>query len=161
MGKAYLLLGGNVGDRKWFLDNAGLQAGRLIGPVERSSSLWETEPWGFTHETPFLNQVIILATTLRPEEIMEKIRHIEQDLGRIREKTVHYAARTIDIDILFYDDLVINQNDLIIPHPRIQERRFVLEPLAEVEPELVHPLTGTTVSELLAACGDRLNVRKV
>jgi 2-amino-4-hydroxy-6-hydroxymethyldihydropteridine diphosphokinase len=159
MGKTYLLLGGNIGNRAKYLKSAREQISRFIGGIEKASSIYETEPWGFSHETPFLNQVVISITGLHPGEIMLIIRDIEKGFGRVREKE-HYSARTIDIDILFYDDMIINREDLVIPHPRLHERRFVLVPLAEVEPDLVHPVFKKSISVLNAECDDKLMVRK-
>ncbi len=159
MGKSYLLLGGNIGNRAMYLESARKQISRFIGDIENVSSIYETEPWGFSHETPFLNQVVISLTRLEPGEIMRRIRDIEKSFGRVREKD-HYSARTIDIDILFYDDMIIKKEDLVIPHPRLHERRFVLAPLTEVEPDLVHPVFKKSISVLYAECDDKLKVRK-
>ncbi len=130
---------------------------RLIGNIEKSSSVYETQPWGFVHDTPFLNQLIIAGTLLEPLEVMQTILNIENNLGRVRKKD-HYSARTIDIDILFYDNRIINEKDLVIPHPQLHKRRFALEPLAEVEPGLVHPVLKKTVTTLLSECDDPMNV---
>jgi 2-amino-4-hydroxy-6-hydroxymethyldihydropteridine diphosphokinase len=161
MAKAYLLLGGNIGNRDIYLTNARDNVSQLIGEIERSSSVYETEPWGFNDEKPFLNQVIISLTSMKPREIMDIIRNIEESLGRVRGIKDHYTSRTIDIDILFYDNVVINDHDLVIPHPRIHERRFVLQPLVEIEPGLMHPVLNKTIAVLHDECADKLQVRRL
>ena len=161
MAKAYLLLGGNIGNREVYMTIAREKVSRLIGKIERSSSVYETEPWGFNDNNPFLNQVIVSLTSLEPREIMKIIRNIEESLGRVRGKKDHYTARTIDIDILFYDNIVINDHDLVIPHPRLHERRFVLQPLVEIEPELIHPVLNRTISVLNDECADKLQARRL
>jgi 2-amino-4-hydroxy-6-hydroxymethyldihydropteridine diphosphokinase len=161
MAKAYLLLGGNIGNRDIYLTIAREKVSQLIGEIERTSSVYETEPWGFKDEKPFLNQVMISLTTMKPREIMNIIRNIEESLGRVRGIKDHYTARTIDIDILFYDNMVINDHDLVIPHPRIHERRFVLQPLVEIEPGLMHPVLNKTIAVLNDECADKLQVRRL
>lgn len=159
MSRVYLLLGGNTGDRDMFLNMARQKIACQIGVPAAVSSVFETEPWGFSHETDFLNQLIIVETLLEPADVISGVLSIEQQLGRSREKD-HYTARTIDIDILFYDDMVIDKKDLSIPHPLLHRRRFALEPLAEVEPGLVHPVFNKTVARLLSECEDTSRVEK-
>jgi 2-amino-4-hydroxy-6-hydroxymethyldihydropteridine diphosphokinase len=160
MAKIYLLLGGNMGDRIAYLKKAGKKIAELIGDIACTSSVYETQPWGFSHETPFLNWLIVAETALEPAEAMRTILDIEQQLGRVREG-VELCARTIDIDILFYDERIIIEKDLVIPHPRLHSRRFALEPLAEVERGLVHPVFKKTIDRLLNECTDHLNVQKL
>ena len=160
MAKIYLLLGGNMGDRIAYLKKAGKKIAGSIGDIVCTSSVYETQPWGFSHETPFLNWLIVADTALEPAEAMRTILNIEQQLGRVREG-MEFKARTIDIDILFYDDKIISEKDLVIPHPRLDKRRFALEPLAEVERGLVHPVLRKTIDRLLDECTDYLNVRKL
>ncbi len=159
MGKTYLLLGGNIGDRIMHLRMARQKVHDLIGKPVSVSSVFETQPWGFVHKTNFLNQLIIVRTFLSPEQVMEKIREIEQHLGRIRDEK-QYTERTIDIDILFYDDLILNKKDLTIPHPQLHKRSFALVPLAELEPGLVHPVFKKTIKTLLNECPDTMKVNK-
>jgi 2-amino-4-hydroxy-6-hydroxymethyldihydropteridine diphosphokinase len=121
------------------------------------SALYESDSWGFVSE-PFINQVIIIETTLTPEEVLARTQKIEIQLGRTRNKD-GYEARTIDIDLLYYDDLVVCSKTLILPHPRISERRFVLVPLNEVAPNKTDPITGRKVNEMLHACSDISAVR--
>jgi 2-amino-4-hydroxy-6-hydroxymethyldihydropteridine diphosphokinase len=155
----YLLIGSNLGDRKKQLKNAVRFINERIGQVTRYSSIYETEPWGFSSEDNFLNRVLKVSTFLTPEEVMIKIFEIEKSFGRVR-KEEGYASRTMDIDILFYDDLVMLSDTLKIPHPRLQDRKFVLVPLNEIAPRLIHPLSAKTIRNLLAECNDSKEVRK-
>ena len=156
----YTLLGGNLGDKKKIFEEARELLGERIGKISALSSVYETEPWGFESEDIFWNQVLKMETELSPEEILAKIQQIEQDLGRIRKEN-QFSSRIIDIDILFYGDQIINQENLIIPHPRIQERKFTLVPLCEIAPELLHPVLKKSIGQLLKECPDRLNVKLV
>ncbi|MGF1583770.1 MAG: 2-amino-4-hydroxy-6-hydroxymethyldihydropteridine diphosphokinase [Bacteroidales bacterium] len=160
MAQIYLLLGGNTGDRTNYLNMAREMIARYIGTVETVSAFYETEPWGFENGNLFLNQLVVANTGLEPGQALEKILKIELQLDRERIEG-QYSSRTIDIDILFYEDRVINEKDLVIPHPRLHERRFALEPLAEVVPELTHPVLGKTISRLLEECPDTLMVKKL
>jgi 2-amino-4-hydroxy-6-hydroxymethyldihydropteridine diphosphokinase len=160
MALIYLLLGGNTGDRVKYLDMARNEIARHIGKPEAVSSLYETEPWGFDTANLFLNQLVIADTNLDPASALEKILKIELQLKRER-KEKQYSSRTIDIDILFYEDRVIAEEGLIIPHPRLHERRFALEPLAEMVPEMLHPVSGKTISRLLEECKDKLQVKRL
>ncbi len=159
MGGIYLLVGGNVGDRISYLNMAAEKIALLIGKVKASSSVWETEPWGFEDDTPFLNRLHVTDTRLEPHVLMQTISVIEKKLGRVRDGN-KYVPRTIDIDILFYNDRVINEPRLIIPHPELHKRRFALEPLAEVSPSFIHPVLNRSVAEILAECDDPCRVRK-
>jgi 2-amino-4-hydroxy-6-hydroxymethyldihydropteridine diphosphokinase len=145
---AYLSLGSNLGDRVHYLDEAIrlLQDANLT--ITRRSSLYETEPRDFIHQPWFLNLVVEAQTRLFPRQLLSRIRRVEGQLGRKRR--IAKGPRTIDIDILFFGNSVIEASDLVIPHPRLEERRFVLEPLAELASELRHPVTCRSVRELLA-----------
>jgi 2-amino-4-hydroxy-6-hydroxymethyldihydropteridine diphosphokinase len=154
----YLLLGGNVGDRLAYLSEAKKNIGDLIGKCIKKSSLYQTQAWGFNHETHFLNQLLVVETELSPTELMQTILYIEMSLGRIRDEAEQWKERTIDIDILFFDDLVLKTDFIQIPHPRIRERRFVLIPLAEITPDLKHPVYNLTITELIDECNDKLSV---
>jgi 2-amino-4-hydroxy-6-hydroxymethyldihydropteridine diphosphokinase len=139
---AYLSLGSNLGDR-----DANLQSALdRLNPL-RVSPIYETEPVDYTAQPMFLNLVAEIQTELTPQELLEFTQTIERDLGRVRG--IPKGPRTLDIDILVYDDAIIRQPDLEIPHPRMQERRFVLEPMADLVPDLRHPVTGRTIREML------------
>ncbi len=160
MSKLYILLGGNLGDKqKIFSETLGMLA-RRVGKITLQSSVYETEPWGFHSEDLFWNQVIEMKSELLPEEILSGTKQIELEMGRTR-KTDQFDSRRMDIDILFYGDQIINQGNLIVPHPRIQERKFVLVPLCEIAPDFIHPVIQKSVRKLLDECSDQLMVKKV
>jgi 2-amino-4-hydroxy-6-hydroxymethyldihydropteridine diphosphokinase len=158
MNKAYLLLGGNTGNRIKNLSNAILHIQSKIGNVIRQSACYETAAWGNTSQSPFLNQVLVVQTRLAAPELMQKILLIEKKMGRIR--TIKNAPRNIDIDILFFNREMHSTAQLTIPHPQLQNRRFVLTPLNELSPGLVHPLLKKTIHQLLINCPDKLDVKK-
>jgi 2-amino-4-hydroxy-6-hydroxymethyldihydropteridine diphosphokinase len=160
MAIVFLSLGSNLGERELFLETAKTKLSEDVGKILNQSSLYETEPWGFTDENQFLNQVLQLETGLSPLFILQIIKRIETELGRVRGKD-RYSSRFIDIDILFYDDLVITLPELLVPHPEIQNRRFVLEPLFELTEDFVHPVLKTSVKEMLKNCQDNGLVKKV
>ena len=159
MNKAYLLTGGNEGDRYLSMQQARTNIEHICGQLLQVSSWYETAPWGKTDQADFLNQVLLIETKWNPRELLKAIFLIEEKGGRIR--TVKNAPRTIDIDILFYDQLVIEESGLSIPHPRIADRRFVLEPLNEIAPEFEHPVLHKTIHQLLLECTDELAVKKI
>lgn len=148
MAVAYIAIGSNLGDREALIARSIERLEAVSGVrVRRCSSVIETEPVG-PPQPKYLNAVCCVETSLGPEELMAVLHRIEAELGR--ERTVRWGPRTIDLDLLFYDDRVVTEGALRIPHPRAAERRFVLEPLAEIAPDLVHPELKKTVSELLA-----------
>ena len=159
MNSTYLLLGSNMGNSPELLSNAIKQIENKIGPLLLSSNLYATAAWGNTSQPDFLNQVIKIATHLAAAETLAIILSIEKNMGRIR--TTKNAPRIIDIDILFFNNEIINQSDLIVPHPEIQNRRFVLTPLQEIAPQMIHPVLNKTIDQLLSQCPDQLAVKKI
>jgi len=160
MSETYLLLGGNIGDTKAILNDAIKLIVSLCGIVLKKSSIYKSEAWGFKSEQAFLNQVILLQTKLSPEVLLHTILSIEQQLGRERNTNEGYSSRLIDIDILFYDNQIINQESIIVPHPLLHKRRFTLLPLNEIAKDYMHPIFNKSVNELLLECKDNLIVKK-
>ncbi len=156
---AYLGLGGNLGNREANLLAARERLQRNGVGIDRCSSLYETEPWGVPGQPRFLNAVCRAHTALAPQELLRLAKRIERELGRL--PALRYGPRTVDIDILTYDDLLLDTPDLTIPHPRLAERPFVLVPLAELAPGLCIPGLGRPVRELLEALGRVEGVEKV
>ena len=152
-------LGSNLGDRFAALRRAMEMINGEAGEIIATSSVWETEPWGFDADDQFLNMVIVLRTALDPKGLIQRFRSIEGRMGRKKSGGGKYESRIIDLDILFWDDRVISIPGLEVPHPKLHSRRFVLEPLMEVSPETVHPVTGLTVAEMLQFCEDNSDVR--
>lgn len=159
MSTIYLLLGANLGDRYSQLSNAFREIEERIGFIIKHSALYETAAWGREDEPSYLNQVICVNTNLAPHELLKTIHEIESDLGRTRQ--LRWESRLIDIDILFYDEMVLNDSDLVIPHPYIHKRKFTLVPLAEIASEFIHPVLLKTVEQLLAELNDPLEVIKL
>ena len=143
MSEVFILLGGNLGDKSKIFEETKKLIGERVGLVIKQSSVYVTEPWGFDSEQ-FWNQAIIVETTLNPHEILQQTQTIEKNMGRTNKST-HYEARTMDIDLLFYNDLKLNTSDLTLPHPKIGERKFVLIPLNEIAPDKRHPVSGLKV----------------
>ena len=159
MPKLYLLLGGNLGDRTLYLQQARESIATQVGSITQTSSVYETVAWGKTDQPSFLNQVVEVETILSQEDVLQTINQIEHDLGRIRVE--HWGSRVIDIDILFYDELVQQTQRLTIPHPQLHLRRFTLLPLHEIAPGMIHPVFKKSIAQLLATCPDVLEARVV
>ena len=157
MKKVFLGLGSNLGDRLENINTATLMVEKHAGQVVALSSIYETEPWGFEDDNKFINMVICINTDLSPAALLGRLIMIEAKLGRLRCEG-KYISRTIDIDILFYGDEVIDDNGLQIPHPRLHERRFVLIPLNEIAPGHIHPVLNKNVRDLIDECKDRSGV---
>lgn len=153
MNTVFLLLGSNIGDKKSSLKDAILLIEASLGIISNTSSVYETEPWGFRSEDYFLNQALEVRTDLTPGEVLYCTSEIENKLGRKRNSHI-YQNRTIDIDILFYNDLQILNDHLVIPHPKIHLRNFALVPLDEIACDFIHPVFKKKISELLKICDD-------
>ena len=149
MAKVYLGLGTNMGDKEMNLRTAVQWINDRIGKVTSLSSFYETAPWGFVSENRFLNAAVCVETELKPLEVLHQTQAIERELGRTH-KSVNgvYSDRIIDIDLLLYEDVVMQSPELTLPHPLMTERGFVLEPLAEIAGEVVHPVCKQTIGEL-------------
>lgn len=152
-------LGSNLNDRMSYLVKAIKLVSVRLGELVDASLVYESEPWGFGAAIPFLNQVAIIKSSFSPNEILAQFQKIEVELGRSKEG-VGYQSRTIDLDLLFYDDLIFQSKDLIIPHPEIQNRKFVLEPLLEIVPDFIHPKFKKSVHQLFTECPKKLWVKK-
>ncbi len=148
MATAYLSLGTNLGDKKRnMIIAAGLLAER-VGEILALSDLYETKPWGFDSENTFLNAALIIETSLDPFELLDATQAIEKEMGRTEKSHGQYKDRIIDIDILLYEDLILNTKELTLPHPLMHERGFVVGPLAEIAATLVHPVIKKTMGEI-------------
>ncbi len=154
--KTHLLIGGNLGDRHANLAAARQLIGQHVGTLVKISSLYETQPWGVADQPDFLNQALEVSTDLKPVELLQALLKIEGDIGRKREEK--WTARTIDIDILFYDAKTLNTSELELPHPHLHERNFALVPMLEIAPNKLHPVFKKTIEELYETCKDDLDV---
>ncbi len=154
LSNTYLHLGSNVGDRLGNLLKAKFLINKKIGHIELLSEVYETEAWGNTDQAAFYNQAILVRTQMTPHETLDTIHEIENILGRKRSE--HWGPRTIDIDILFFENEVINTQKLIVPHPRLHERNFVLVPLSDIAHDFIHPILNKSIGELRKLCADTL-----
>ncbi len=162
--QTYILLGSNMGDKALLLQEARALLNAQAGKITRESSLYESEPWGFNADEWFINQVVELYTGLSPEALLKITQGIEQELGRVKGERVKgegYVPRTMDIDILFYNEMIVQTPPLTIPHPLLHERRFTLLPMAEIAGEYTHPVFKKTIAALLEQCGDHGSVRRL
>ena len=159
MNGIYIGIGGNQGQRASFLSKARAQIMLEIGPINKASSIYQTAAWGATEQADFYNQVLYVRSKLSPLPCLEKCLAIEKSLGR--KRTDKWSSRTIDIDILFYNNEVIKNKKLEVPHPYIQDRNFVLVPLHEIAPHYTHPVLRKKIFTLLKNCKDDLPVKKL
>lgn len=155
MGKlVYASLGSNLGDRFENLKKAISSIHQSVGRVSKISSIYITPPWGFESNNDFFNVCIEISTEKSPEEVLKNFESIENQLGRIRNSSIGYTSRPIDLDILTYSDKIISTEKLCIPHPRLGDRNFVLRPLLEIAPTFIHPQSTKTIQHLIADCQD-------
>jgi len=159
MRTAFLLIGGNLGNRKENLSKAVSLINEQCGSLTSSSSIYETEAWGKTDQPAFLNQALEISTSLNARQLMRKVLKIEEEMGRVRKEKL--GPRIIDIDILLFESEIHDLRFLKIPHPEMQNRRFVLVPLAEIDSTLQHPVLKKSIAELLEECPDNLEVKKI
>lgn len=159
MNKAYLLTGGNMGNREEQLATARELISQQCGTISNASSLYETAAWGKTDQPVFLNQALEVETELNARQLMRHILKIEKQMGRLRKEK--YGPRIIDIDILLFNNEKYNYHFLKLPHPEMQNRRFALLPLVEIAPDAIHPVFNKSVSQLLEECPDKLEVKKI
>lgn len=155
MHQVVLMIGGNLGDREQLLKEALLGLAE-IGKIEMLSSIYETEAWGQASEAGYLNQAVVLRTDRSPIEFLRSVQQIENRLGRVRKEK--WGDRTMDIDMIYVDDMVYHDQDLTLPHPRMAERNFVLVPLVEILPDYIHPIFGVSNRDLLRRCKDEKKV---
>jgi 2-amino-4-hydroxy-6-hydroxymethyldihydropteridine diphosphokinase len=159
MNRAVLLLGSNTGDLPGNLNLALKLIAAKIGTINTLSHIYKTEPWGLTDQPFYYNQVVEVLTDFDAHRLMDNLLEIETDIGR--KRTEKWAPRIIDLDILYFNDEIVNERGLTIPHPHLHERRFTLAPLTEVFPEMIHPVLKKKNSDLLASLNDTLSVWKV
>lgn len=159
MDNIFLLTGSNIGKREYFLDFALFELSKHLEIISKSS-VYESEPWGFESDMPFLNQCVGAESEMSPQELLEIIKKIEKSAGRIK-RSEEYEDRPLDIDILFYGDLIMDTENLTIPHPRLHLRAFSLVPLLEIAADFTHPVFKKTPAELLKECPDRNMPRKL
>ena len=158
---AVLMLGTNQGDRQSLLSDAIQRINDGVGEIDSCSSVYETAAWGVTDQPHFLNQLVVVRVVLEPFELLNRIHEIERTLGRQRSSETRWGSRTMDIDILYIDQRIIETPTLNVPHPQIQHRKFVLLPLNEVLPDFLHPLLKLTSKEMLNSCSDALKVEMI
>jgi len=154
----FLSLGGNLGNTREIFEGAYPLIEKKIGKISVYSSIYQTEAWGPIPQADFLNQVLLVSTTLNPQACLTEMLAIEKEFGRERKE--RWGPRTLDLDLLYYGDLIIAEADLVVPHPRIAERKCILTPLAEIAPLYVDPVSGLTANAMLLACEDTSEVNR-
>lgn len=155
--QVFLQLGSNMGDRVYYLNQAKRYISKEIGGVVSESRVYESAPWGVNNQSHYLNEVIEVNTVDDPYDLLTKILHIEKKIGRVRERK--WSSRVIDIDIIFYASVIINEKNLIIPHEYMHERNFVLHPLNDIAADFVHPILKNTVNKLMIECNDKNEIK--
>ncbi|PLX04549.1 MAG: 2-amino-4-hydroxy-6-hydroxymethyldihydropteridine diphosphokinase [Marinilabiliales bacterium] len=158
---AFILLGGNINPRFTYLKKAESKISTVVGHIISKSNIYETEAWGFESEDNFLNEVLLVETNLSANSLLKELLEIEKSLGRKRNEGEAYSSRTLDADILYYNNDIIDEEDLSIPHPRLHLRKFVLEPLCEIAANYVHPKLKMSNKVLLKNCDDKSRVIKM
>jgi len=148
-----------MGNRQENLEIATRRIAATIGEIKQSSAIYETEAWGLEEQPAFLNQVLLVSSTLNAQQVLKQILNIEHDMGRARIQK--FGPRIIDIDILFFNRDIIHEPGLNVPHPQLHLRRFTLKPLNDIAPQFRHPELGKTISDLLSTCPDPLTVKKL
>ncbi|RVU25052.1 2-amino-4-hydroxy-6-hydroxymethyldihydropteridine diphosphokinase [Sandaracinomonas limnophila] len=156
---AYISLGGNIGNTLEIFQNALLAIEKKLGKIIQKSSIYQTAAWGKEDQNDFLNQVILIETSFDAKKLLDSLLTIE--LLFERKRIERWGPRTLDLDLLSFDNQIENSESLVLPHPRIQERKFILVPLAELNPNWVHPMLRKSVSELLDNCADQLKVKRI
>ncbi|MDR2407791.1 MAG: 2-amino-4-hydroxy-6-hydroxymethyldihydropteridine diphosphokinase [Bacteroidales bacterium] len=154
MHKVYFLVGGNLNNTRHKYEQLSTLLQKKIGKIIASSQFYKSPPWGFNSPSSFINQAVCMETSLTPIRLMKETQHIERLLGRKKNKTIQYEDRSMDIDIIFYDNISWNTADLHIPHPRMHLRNFVLTPLFEICPFFVHPVMNKDITTLKKECTD-------
>jgi 2-amino-4-hydroxy-6-hydroxymethyldihydropteridine diphosphokinase len=157
--KVFLSLGTNLGNKQDNLLKAIKEIGESLGHVVKLSGVYETTAWGFECDDTFLNQVIVVETDFEPLQLINCCLAIEKKMGRERKNSENYESRIIDIDILFYGEEIVEVENLQIPHSKLHLRRFILTPLNEIAPDLIHPILGESISKLLEQCTDTGSVK--
>lgn len=161
MNEAYLILGTNVGNRLTNIEVAIKLIELQTGKIKKKSAIYSTQAWGYEDQPDFLNQAILIDTLLDSSTLLNKLIDIEKQLGRVREMNEVWMQRTMDIDILFFNAEIINLPDLTIPHPHLQNRKFVLTPLVEIANNYIHPLLNKSIQTLIEECTDKLVVKLI
>ena len=159
MSEIYFSLGSNLGDRQISLEKAIFYIEKRIGKTVKTSSVFESEPWGVNYKEKYLNQVLLSKTILSAESVLNEILKIENLIGR-KKRIIKYESRLIDIDILFYDNQCINTKSLVIPHPLLHKRKFVLLPFFEINNKFIHPVFNKSIKQLLDECPDKTLLEK-
>ena len=156
---SYLSIGSNIGDRLQNLSRSQIEIEKIVGKIHKSSKIYETEPWGYKEQNFFLNKVVYVETLLNAESLLLACKKIEKNMGR--EKNKKWRERNIDIDILYYNNVIIKKKDLQIPHKHLHERRFILKPLNDINPNYINPTLRKTNSKLLSECTDNSIVNDI